>query len=261
MRHAGFLTLTLVTALQFVAAGQLPPTVVVLKDGTRYTLSKAYEVRGSQARLLLVNGTLVSVRASEIDVEASKRASTLPTAARSPAPPATASSAEVGTASPQPASKDSLGSRVRVDKELAGRLFRQDVVPTPTPHPVTTTTPGAAVGTPNKDADADAEKLLTETMKANAEDERRWRAREAERLSRLETARESQREICARYVAALNSAGTQDGWVSDSAGAILGALKADCDTASRKVDVIVAERERLEEECRKTYGCQPGWLR
>jgi len=249
------------TALPLVATSQRPPTIVVLKDGTRYALSKQYEVRGSQARLHLTNGTLVSVRASEIDAEATRRASAQPTPHPSPASPGTASSAEVGTASPQPASKDSLGSRVRVDKDLAGRLFRQDVVPTPTPHPVTTGAPGAAVGTPKKDADADAEKLLTETLKANAEDERRWRAREAERLSRLEAARESQREICARYVAALSSAGTQDGWVSDSAGAILGALKADCDTASRKVDVIVAERERLEEECRKTYGCQPGWLR
>lgn len=261
MSRVALLLLTILPTAAAAAADTSPRPVVVLKDGTRYALSKQYEVRGSQARLHLTNGTLLSVRASEIDAEATRRASAQPTPRPVPAPHGTASSAEVGTSSPQPASTGPLGSRVRVDKELAGRLFRQDVVPTPTPHPVTTGTPGAAVGTPKKDADADAEKLLTETMKTNAEAERRWRAREAERLSRLESARESQREICARYVAALSSAGTQDGRVSDAAGAILGALKADCDTASRKVDVIVAERERLEEECRKTYGCQPGWLR
>ena len=52
------------------APAPAPPraSVVVLKDGTRYTLSKPYEIRGSQARLSLSNGSLVAIRASEIDM-------------------------------------------------------------------------------------------------------------------------------------------------------------------------------------------------
>jgi len=64
-----------------------PPrvSVVVLRDGTRYTLAKPYEIKGSQARFTLKTGTLVAVRASDIDEEASKRATD---AANAPPPPA-----------------------------------------------------------------------------------------------------------------------------------------------------------------------------
>jgi len=230
------------------------PPIVVLKDGTRYTLSKPYEVRGPQARLHLANGSLVAVRVSEIDVDATKRATSgpppgPPSPARTPSP-----SVEVGNASPSASSTAPVGSRVKLDNEKASTLFRQDVIPTSTPPPTTTETPAAASAAPPKDD-------VNDPLKADREAEKRWRGREANRLSRLQEARESQREICARYTAALNSAGIQDGRVSDAAGAILGALRADCDTATRKVDGIVDEREELEEECRKTYGCQPGWLR
>ena len=91
--------------------------------------------------------------------------------------------------------------------------------------------------------------------------EKAWRAREQNRQARLATARENQKEVCARYVAAMNSAGTKDGYISDAAGAILGALRADCDTAIAKADAVEAEKASLEEECRTTQGCRPRWLR
>lgn len=87
MRNAGILALTLLTGLPLVAAGPQPSTVVVLKDGTRFTLARPHEVRGSQARLTLANGSLVSIRASEIDPEATRLALLPPTP--TPPPPAT----------------------------------------------------------------------------------------------------------------------------------------------------------------------------
>ena len=61
-------------------------SVVVLRDGTRYMLSRPYEVKGSQARLSLTTGQLVAVRASEIDEEASKRATEAANAPPTPTP-------------------------------------------------------------------------------------------------------------------------------------------------------------------------------
>jgi hypothetical protein len=60
--------------------------VVVLRDGTRYSLTKPYEIRGTQARLSLTTGFLVAVRASEIDEEASKRATDAANAPPAPTP-------------------------------------------------------------------------------------------------------------------------------------------------------------------------------
>lgn len=231
-----------------------PKLVVVLKDGTRYTLSKPYETRGSQARFHLANGTLVSVRASEIDVEMTKRAALGQGAPTPPVEPGPRRATEVGSAPAGLERKVPLGSRVKLDKEKAETLFRQDVVADPSPAP-------PAAEAPSAHAETSAQEGFAAMMKADLEAEKQWREREADRLARLDVALEAQREICARYVAAVNSSGTQDGWVSDAAGAILGALKADCDTATRKVDAVHAERERLEEDCRKTQGCQPGWLR
>jgi hypothetical protein len=71
-------------AAPIAAAAGTP--VVVLRDGTRYVLEKPYEIRGPQAHLTLTGGRLVSIPASEIDVEASKRASAPPP----PTPPLTA---------------------------------------------------------------------------------------------------------------------------------------------------------------------------
>lgn len=241
-------------AAEVPATTPTPKPVVVLKDGTRYILSKPYETRGSQARFHLANGTLVSVRASEIDVEMTKRAALGQGVPTPPAEPGPRPAPDIGSAPAGLERKVPLGSRVKLDKEKADTLFRQDVVADPIPAPPAAETPGGLAAGPAQDA-------FAEMMKADYEAEKRWREREADRLARLDVALESQRDICARYVAAVNSSGTQDGWVSDAAGAILGALKADCDTASRKVDAVQAERGQLEEECRKTQGCQPGWLR
>lgn len=78
----------LLTALPLAGAAPSPPTspVVVLNDGTRYTLSKPYEIRGRQALFSLAKGPLVSVAASEIDLEATKRAALPPTPAPAVAP-------------------------------------------------------------------------------------------------------------------------------------------------------------------------------
>lgn len=82
-----------VAALLLLASGTLTganpapapgPSVVVLRDGTRFTLARPYEVKGAQARLPLATGQLVSIRANEIDEEASRRATE---EARRPAPP------------------------------------------------------------------------------------------------------------------------------------------------------------------------------
>lgn len=253
MVRACFCCAAILVSLTLHASAPPADHVVVLKDGTRYSLAKPYEVLGSQARLPLASGTLVSVRASEIDLEATKRASARPTPPPSLQPSASPASAEVGVASPSAVPTVPLGSRVKLDREKAGLLFRQQVVPTPE---ASGTGAEAATGADDKAATA-----FAEMMKADLEAETRWRDREKDRLARLSAAEDAQREICARYVAALNSAGTHDGYVSDAAGAILGALKADCDTASRRVGDVKAEREHLEEECRKSHGCQPGWLR
>lgn len=88
-----------------------PPrvSVVVLRDGTRYTLSKPYEIRGTQARFSLTTGSLVAVRASEIDEEASKKATETANAPPPPAPTATpptlAAAAAASSDAPKKASK------------------------------------------------------------------------------------------------------------------------------------------------------------
>ena len=73
------------SAAPAAAAAPKPPTVVVLKGGSRYVLSRPYEVRGSQARLPLANGSLVSIPVTEIDLEATRLAAKPPT----PTPPPT----------------------------------------------------------------------------------------------------------------------------------------------------------------------------
>lgn len=157
----------------------------------------------------------------------------------------------LGVASPTSSSLGSLGSRVKLNREKAKTIFTQDVVPTPTGHE-----PAVADAT-KKSAGEQLEKAIADERDA----EKSWREREADRRARLADARLSQQEICARYAAAANNAGLQDGRVSDAAGAILGALLADCTTATRKADSIEAERAGVEEDCRKTPGCKPGWLR
>lgn len=264
--------LLIVAALFFLSSGPsntatstAPPRVcvVVLRDGTRYVLAKPHEIRGSQARLSLPNGSLVAIRASEIDEQATRLATTARGAAPAPPPakalpvnplegtvaPSTAPK-ELGVTRPPPGSAGSIGSRVKLDREKADTLFLQDAVPTPRPAARPATKPGAE----EKDPVA---AMLAESYAA----EESWRAREAHRRARLAAARENDRDVCARYHAAAASAGTQDGYLSDAAGAILGALLADCQKASRDADAIEGERAMIEEDCRKTQGCQPGWLR
>jgi len=157
----------------------------------------------------------------------------------------------LGAASPTSSSLGSLGSRVKLNREKAKTIFTQDVVPTPTgPEP-------AVADATKRNASEQLEKAIADERDA----EKGWREREADRRARLADARATQQEICARYAAAANNAGLQDGRISDAAGAILGALLADCTTATKKADAIEAERARVEEDCRKTPGCKPGWLR
>lgn len=240
-----------------------PASIVVLRDGTRYTLAKPYEIRGTQARLSLVNGSLVAIRTSEIDEEASKRAMTGSSAPPSPAPArpplsgpkgattnqSTAPKA-IGVEVSQPESIDSLGSRVKLNRDKADTVFRQDFIPTPAPSAL-----------PTAKSAAGGKDHVAEMFAASVAAEGLWREREANRRARLATARQNQSDVCARYNAAAAAAGTRDGYVSDAAGAILGALLADCQKASREADAIDGEKAILEEECRKTQGCQPGWLR
>lgn len=166
---------------------------------------------------------------------------------------------ELGAPEPRSDSIGSLGSRVKLNRKKAGDLFRQDVVPGPV-SPSGARTAGA-VGPTAKSGEGGEKDVLAEMMAADRAAEKRWREREANRRSRLASARVTEQDVCARYAAAANSAGTGDGWVSDAAGAVLGALLADCNTAARKANEIEAEKATLEEECRSTQGCQPGWLR
>lgn len=157
----------------------------------------------------------------------------------------------LGTSSQPTSGLGSLGARVKLNREKAKTIFNQDVVPTPAP-------PDVAASTAARKTTSDQlEKAMAEDLEA----ETKWRQRETDRRNRLADARLQQEEVCARYAAAMNSAGTHDGYVSDAAGAILGALRADCAIATGKADAIEAEREQLQEACRKTHGCKPGWLR
>ena len=89
MSRAWLLAAALLPALALAQPAPSGAQVVVLRDGTRYTLSKPYEVRGSQARFQLAKGPLVSIPASEIDLEATRLADLPPTPA--PQSPATSS--------------------------------------------------------------------------------------------------------------------------------------------------------------------------
>lgn len=86
-----------------------PAAVVILRDGTRYDLSKPCEIRGTQARLSLTTGFFVAVRASEIDEEASRRATDAANAPRPPAPtptvPSLATAAAASADAPKKAAK------------------------------------------------------------------------------------------------------------------------------------------------------------
>lgn len=112
------MTLLPIAALLLLAAGapaadpapaRFSTSIVVLRDGTRYTLTKPHEIRGTQARLSLVGGSLVAVRASEIDEEASKRATDAANAPPPPAPTPTVQSlttaAAASAAAPKKATK------------------------------------------------------------------------------------------------------------------------------------------------------------
>ncbi|HAM58126.1 MAG TPA: hypothetical protein DCQ64_23040 [Candidatus Rokubacteria bacterium] len=157
----------------------------------------------------------------------------------------------LGLSSPASSPLGAVGARVKLDQGKAKTIFTQEVVPTP------------AKADPARAAAV--KKSMTEQLETAMTDENEsemgWREREADRRARLADARASQREVCSRYAVAANSAGMQDGRVSDAAAVILGALLADCTTATRKADVIEAERALVAEDCRKTPGCKPGWLR
>lgn len=105
--------------------------VVVLRDGTRYVLARPYEVRGSQARLTLTGGRLVSLPASEIDVEASKRAS-------APPPPT-----PLPTARPTPRALAIVGGGAPSGSSVASSAATSGGTPRPTPRSIT------LVGSPN----------------------------------------------------------------------------------------------------------------
>lgn len=110
-------------AAPVVAAAGTP--VVVLRDGTRYVLDKPYETRGPQVRLTLAGGRLVSLPASEIDVEASKRASAPP----SPTP--------LPTARPTPRVLAIVGGGEPSGTSVASSAPTSGVTPRPTPRSIT----------------------------------------------------------------------------------------------------------------------------
>lgn len=148
---------------------------------------------------------------------------------------------------------NTLGSRIKIDKAKASSLFSQDRVPPPQPTPKPDSA-AAAKGSGAEDLVAAGERRRTQA-------ESYWRDRETDRRRRLVAAREHQREVCARYAVAAAAATDRDGYTSRSAAALLGALLADCNTATSKADAIEGELEVLNEECRKDRDCQPGWLR
>lgn len=159
----------------------------------------------------------------------------------------------LGDTGPRSDSIGSVGSKVKLDKSKAATLFRDDA-PAPTPAAAPSTEPARAPAKPGKDAAA-------EMLAADDAAEKLWTDREADRRSRYAAASQNAADVCARYHAAAANAGMQDGRISDAAGAMLGALQADCNTATRKADEVAAEKSSLEESCRKTPGCKPGWLR
>lgn len=118
------------------AASAAPAYVVVLRDGTRYALARPYEIKGSQARLPLTSGVLVAVRASDVDVEASRRATEAVNAPPPPAPtptsPTLASAAAASTASKKASKTITIEGK---PGEAQGVTTSSSAAPSGTPYP------------------------------------------------------------------------------------------------------------------------------
>jgi hypothetical protein len=84
------LTALIVLAQLAVVTPTPAPSRVILKDGSSLDLAQPYEIRGNQARMKLASGQLVSMPASSVDVDATRRAAAPPTPAPVPAPVAAA---------------------------------------------------------------------------------------------------------------------------------------------------------------------------
>lgn len=226
-----------VAGLLLFAAGALgtdaavpprPAAVVILRDGTRYNLSKPYEIRGTQARLPLTNGTLVSVRASEIDTVATARAveaAERPSASPTPAPTARVSLTD---ASLVPAGKGNFSAaRSSVS---AGTVESPAAGPKKPGSPRTEPTPTSS-------------------------DEDQWRSRAEKARAALSKAEAdlAQADKDMTVVTFGKPDATHEIRMSQREAALL--------PYRQRVREAAAALAVIPEECRTTAGCQPGWIR
>ena len=70
-----------------VLAGPISADVLITRDGSRIETQGEWKVDGRQVIFTLPNGTLSAVRASEIDFDASRSATTRASAPAEPPPP------------------------------------------------------------------------------------------------------------------------------------------------------------------------------
>lgn len=217
---------------QVAAPTPMPPKtpvhVVVLKDGARYALTRPYEVRGTQVRLALTNGTLVSVRASAIDTAATARA--IEAAGRPPASPTPAPTARVSLtdASLIPTGKGSFSA--------ARSSVSAGTVETPAAGP-------KKPGSPRADP----------TPASSDEDQ--WR-------SRAERARAALSKAEADLAHADKDMTVVTYGQPDASHEIrMSQRDASLLPYRQKVRETAAALAVIPEECRTTPGCQPGWVR
>ncbi|KAA0253411.1 hypothetical protein FBQ97_00770 [Acidobacteria bacterium ACD] len=139
-------------------------------------------------------------------------------------------------------SDSGLGAAAKKIKLNRNVSFDQNVVPDP-PAPTATPKPGAAPAvTPH------ASDVLT--------DEKRWRDRKAKLEADLAAAEKEYDKA-----SALNTVSTTGDPNAPEYQAMLAARNAALTPYRMKVDELRRELTGLPEECRRTIGCQPGWVR
>ncbi|MEO8504497.1 MAG: hypothetical protein ABI609_11415 [Acidobacteriota bacterium] len=76
VRHSSLIVLAVALAVAVLSARSADAYTIYLKDGSRLVAAEKYKIKGDKALITLQNGTVTTIKASEIDVARSDQANT-----------------------------------------------------------------------------------------------------------------------------------------------------------------------------------------
>ncbi|NIA09996.1 MAG: hypothetical protein GWP10_09780 [Nitrospiraceae bacterium] len=125
--------LILIVLSAFLVAGIAGATagyVVILKSGQRIRAQKAYEIKGAQAWITLITGTVTAIPLKLVDVVATERYNRLGFGSA-----LTVEGVDTNRPAPTPTPEVSLGSIASIQPRGTNSILGSSVPPTPTPTP------------------------------------------------------------------------------------------------------------------------------